>query len=265
MDDSTVRTRIWNEEPEPDNPFAARRALCHGFDVFGDVLGKANLTEYLFLLFAGEPPSAEQARLLNDLAVALANPGPRDHSVLAAMAGGAGGSTFAASLMAALAAGAGQHGGAHEVAEFMELWNACGDDVSAWSHTLRRPSQDERADIWKRRETPPGFDPHGSSCPGIVLGALERLSTISPKNNLRWLKNHRVTLETIAEVPLNMVAVAAGGFRDLGFDSSAGEMLFLLLRLPGAAAHALEQQGQGWRSYPFFKDGLTCGDEEANQ
>ena len=34
-------------------------------------------------------------------------------------------------------------------------------------------------------------------------------------------------------------------------------MLFLLLRLPGAAVHALEQKKLGWRKYPFFGDGLT--------
>jgi len=34
-------------------------------------------------------------------------------------------------------------------------------------------------------------------------------------------------------------------------------MLFLLLRLPGAAVHSLEQKKLGWRKYPFFGDGLT--------
>jgi citrate synthase len=29
-------------------------------------------------------------------------------------------------------------------------------------------------------------------------------------------------------------------------------MLFLLLRLPGAAAHALEQGQSGFRSFPFY-------------
>jgi len=38
-------------------------------------------------------------------------------------------------------------------------------------------------------------------------------------------------------------------------------MLFLLLRLPGAAAHALEQKEHGWRKYPFFGDGLTLTDD----
>ena len=38
---NTLRTGIWQEEAEPDNPFAARIARCHGYDVYGQVLGRA--------------------------------------------------------------------------------------------------------------------------------------------------------------------------------------------------------------------------------
>src|SRR5205814_8308814 len=112
-DDKTekVLTRIWLEEPEPDNAFATRAAYCHGFDVYGEMLGRASWSDMLYLLFLGETPSRQQATLLNALAVALANAGPRDPAVHAAMCAGVGGSTAAASLMAALAVGAGQHTG----------------------------------------------------------------------------------------------------------------------------------------------------------
>ena len=55
------------------------------------------------------------------LALALANPGPRDPMVHAAMCGGVGGSHAAASLIAALAVGAGQSGGAREVLRYAEV------------------------------------------------------------------------------------------------------------------------------------------------
>jgi citrate synthase len=38
----------------------------------------------------------------------------------------------------------------------------------------------------------------------------------------------------------------------LGFSPNEGEMLYLLLRLPGAAAHALEQDGYGYKQFPFY-------------
>ncbi len=49
-----------------------------------------------------------------------------------------------------------------------------------------------------------------------------------------------------------MSGVAAAAFRDLGLNAEQGEMLYLLLRLPGAAAHALEQKQVGFKRFPFF-------------
>ena len=50
-----------------------------------------------------------------------------------------------------------------------------------------------------------------------------------------------------------MNGVAAAALRDLGFAPAQGEMLFLLLRLPGAAVHALEQKEYGHKNFPFFR------------
>ena len=60
-----IASRIWQEIPVPENPFRPARCLCAGFDVYGDLLGKASWTEYLFLLLRLEPPTPEQHRLLD--------------------------------------------------------------------------------------------------------------------------------------------------------------------------------------------------------
>lgn len=72
-----IHTRIWAEEPETDNPFSAAACYCRGYDVYGELLNKASFVEYLYLLFIGERPAPKQAQLLERLAIALANPGPR--------------------------------------------------------------------------------------------------------------------------------------------------------------------------------------------
>jgi citrate synthase len=54
-----------------------------------------------------------------------------------------------------------------------------------------------------------------------------------------------------------MTGVIAAAFTDLELTDEQAEMLFLLLRLPGAAVHSLEQKKLGWRKYPFFGEGLT--------
>ena len=247
----TIRTRIWLEEPEPDNPFSTRTAHCHGYDVYGEMLGRARWVEMLWLLFHGERPMPAQADLLEALAIAVANAGPRDPAVHAAMCGGVGGSTAASCLMAALAVGAGQSTGAREVFLAMELWADCGTDIDAWRHALGKPAAGP-AGVWPVLEHPPGFDPHGVTTSTIVMQTLRCLAQLGGGGRLAWLDRHRTTLEAAAEGPLAMTGVAAAALADLGFTPDAGEMLHLLLRLPGAAAHALEQRRYGHKTFPFF-------------
>lgn len=251
-----IQTRIWREEPEADNPFAVRSAHCRGYDVFGQMLGKAKWTEMLCLLFRDELPSPEALHLLETLAVALANPGPRDPSVYSAMCGGACGSPAAASLMAALSAGAGRHGGAREVFDAMTAWRACGRNLASWSDYPATDSG-QTMDIWPAREHLPGFDPHGVSTPTTVVLLLTILADIGTPPCLGWLAENRQELEKLAGLPLNQAGVAAAAFVDLGFSPKEGEMLYLILRLPGAAAHALEQEANGFRKFPFYTVDLT--------
>lgn len=247
-----VHTRIWAETSEPDNPFAAAACHCRGYDVYGELLNKAGFVEYLYLLFAGERPTPPQARLLERLAIALANPGPREASVHAAMCAGVGGSPAASMLMAALGVGAGNLGGGHEVRVAMEAWEGFGCDLAAWQALLKDPPRPERADIWTPLEHAPGFDPHGVRCATPVMQTLGSLSAIGAGGHLPWLAEHRLSLEAAAGAPLALSGVAAAALRDLGLGAEHGEMLYLLLRLPGAAVHALEQKRHGFKRFPFF-------------
>lgn len=252
----TIRTRIWHEEADPDNPFAAQVVRCRGYDVYGEMLGRARWTDMLFLLFVGQPPTPAQAELLETLAIALANPGPRDASVHAAMCGGIGGSTSASCLTAALAVGAGLNGGAREVFQAIENWQSCAHDLERWAVRLTgRPP--EIASIWPTAEHPPGFDPHAVHTALPVCQSLAALAACSPGPRLAWLAEHRLQLETLAGHPLALSGVAAAALADLDLNPDQGEMLYLLLRLPGAAAHALEQRQTSHRDFPFFALELT--------
>lgn len=261
MSEATVTSKFWQEQPEADNPFAAALCRCAGFDVYGDLLGKATATDYWFLLLRHEPPKPWERDLLNALAVAIGNAGPRDLSVHAAMSGGAGGSGLAACLMAALAPAAGNFGGAMEVNTLISLWRQFGTDLAAWQAHVAQdfplaPPPDELAQVWPSLEHPPGFDPYGASCTTPVKQALDALAARSNGPHLSWLRDQREVLEASAKKPLTLCAVAAAALADLGCEPAVGEMLYLLLRLPGAAAHALEQHERGWRTLPFYNDGL---------
>lgn len=245
-----IRTRIWREEAEPDNPFTARAAYCRGYDVYGEMLGQARWVEMLLLLFRDEAPTSAQADMLETLAVALANPGPRDASVHAAMCGGVCGSTAASSLMAALAVGAGQYAGGHEVYLAMDAWAQCGDDLELWQRWIDGQTATPGS-IWPAPEHPPGFDPHGTRTATPVRQTLDCLAGYGTGSHLIWLQQNLIALEAVAGCPLALSGVAAAAFSDLELTPEQGEMLHLLLRLPGAAAHALEQRPLGYKKFPF--------------
>lgn len=249
---NTIHTRIWREEAEADHPFATRAAFCRGYDVFGQMVGNARWVEMLALLFRDELPSAATLDLLEALAVALANPGPRDPSIHAAMCGGVGGSSAAASLIAALSVGAGRYRGAREVFDAMSAWETCGTDLNAWHAHVQHDTQNDIVDTWPRREHAPGFDPHGVATATSVCQLLETLARIGATPRLSWLAAQRPQLEKTVGLPLDIGGVAAAAFADLGYKPNEGEMLYLLLRLPGAAAHALEQERYGYKQFPFY-------------
>jgi citrate synthase len=250
-----IESRIWLEEPEPNNAFACRAAYCHGYDVYGELVGNAGWADMLFLLFKGEAPARRQAAALQVLAVALANPGPREASVHAAMCAGVGGSPAAAALTAALAVGAGGAGGARELFLAMEGWLACDRSLELWNRHLSEPGLQRGAPlgIWPAAEHPAGFDPLGVETPTPVRQVLARLVMLDGDSRCAWLQANLASLEQAAGHPLSLIGVAAAAFADLGMSAEEGEMLFLLLRLPGAAAHALEQRALGHKRFPFYE------------
>ena len=246
-----IHTRIWQDEPEPDNPFATRAAYCRGYDVHGELVGQARWVQMLMLLLRDELPSDAALATLEALAVALANPGPRDASVHAAMCAGVGGSTAASALIAALSVGAGRHGGARDVHDALRMWRQCGPDLQAWSAYVASTAADP-VEVWPARAHVPGFDPHGVSTPTSVRQLLATLARLGGGARAGWLLAHLDEAHAVLGLPLAISGVAAAVLADLGLSPDEGEMLYLLLRLPGAAAHALEQKAGGFKQFPFY-------------
>jgi citrate synthase len=256
---AAITTALWQEEPEPTNPYAARVARCRGYDVYGQMLGRAGWADMLFLLFTGEAPSSAQKAVLESLAVAVANPGPRHPAVHAAECGGVAGSPAAACLTAALAVGAGAAGGAREVHRAVTAWQASKGELDPLAAELARVVAEPAIETWPAAEVWPGFDAHSHVCPLPVLQTLEHLMAVSPGAALATLSRGRARLEAGAGRGLAMTGVAAAAYVDLGLGADAAEMLHLLLCLPGAASHALEQRRLGFKKFPFGE--LECLDD----
>lgn len=249
-------TSIWREEAEADNPFAAAKCFCSGYDVFNDILAGASWFEYLYLMFKLEKPQPWQVALMEKTAIAVANLGIRSHQVRAAMNAGAGGSTSASALMASLAVGAGSLGGAREILLSIMRLQECKQNLSAW---VESPNckQTIEVDSWPEVEHPPGFDPNGVSCTTPVKQLLSLCSDYEQAKNTQWLEKNRKELEKAFEMPLAMTGVVSSVLYDIGFSAEEGEMLYLFLTLPGAAVHSLEQKKLGYKKYPFFLDRIS--------
>jgi len=236
-----LKSRIWSEAPDPRSPFIGRQVRLCGYDYYGGILGAADWLEVVWLLFCGDAPSAAQRGLANDVAVMLADPGPRDPSVHAAMCGGIGGSRQAASLMAALAVAAGDAGGSGELTRAMSALDSAADR-QALAAGLRA-----RADA---NGTWPGFSAASRHSAEGVLTALALLCRSSLADRLHLLQAQQRCSE--GRAGLTLLGVAAAAFCDLGLDAGQAEAMFLLFRLPGALAHAAEQHGRPHRDFPFF-------------
>lgn len=250
-------SNIWHEEANERDPFVADKCYLAGYDVYGDLLGKVNWIDYLYVLFRQNPPEKNVSACFNNLAIALACRGPRDVATQAATSAAAGGSTLASCLMAALAVGAGQSGGAREVFYSAQLWSEFGSDSKQWQNYFENRAWVKPQDsVWPGSEHPWGFDPLGVCCSLPLIQTLDRLSSDKQFTLLAWFKENRSYLEELAGLPISMTGIAACAFIDLGFDPQQAEMLFLLLSLPGIAALSMEQHWNGWAKYPFHKDGL---------
>lgn len=263
-----LSSAFWQESAEPDNPFATRVALCSGYDVYGDLLKHADAIDMLWLLLTGQAPDIKQKPLINKLAIALANFGPRDTACQASMSAAAGGSGAAACLMSGLAVAAGNVNGARELNEAINIWQTCGNQFDRWQLALQKysvPPETAYTDSWLPLESPPGFDLNGVSCTTPVKQTLDHLSQQPDTTSLFWLRQHREQLECITQLPLSMIGVCAAAMHDLELSREQGEMLYLLSRLPGIAAHALEQRQQGWDQFPFYPEGLDIADPSQKQ
>lgn len=260
--DDRIHTGIWREIPMPDNPFRARVAYCRGYDVYGSMLGSARWIDMLWLLMRHDLPDGPQLQVLETLAVALANPGPRDPSVHAAMCSSVCGSPAAAALVAAIAVGAGRCGGAREVYDAMRMWLRHGADAQAWQ-AYAHPLPEEQLDVFPGRQHVPGFDPHGVTVATPVRQLLARMGQLGAGAATDWLNTMQDVACGCIGLPLAMTGVAAAVLHDLGFTPEEGEMLYLLLRLPGAAGHALEQQATGFKNFPFYRLDLDANAQEA--
>jgi citrate synthase len=247
-----LRTRIWQELPDQDNPWLATGAQCHGFS-HSAMIEHLDYPQTLFLLLRGELPSARQAELLRRFLVAFCNPGPRHGATRATMSAAASGTQTRHLGAIGLALLGGDHLGSGEVESAAAFLARHRDTVDA--EALARSLSTEMAgDQAGDRRIAPGF--------GTLYGAIDPYardlaallhSGADDRPTLGWGERFAASLHPTGCGWL-MPGVAAAVCVDLGFAPRTAGALFQIAALPGLLAHGLEMSRQGLQAIPFVSD-----------
>ncbi len=244
-------TKIWQEIESPSNPYLADSCRCHGYDLL-ELAQKRSFVEVFYLLFRGELPDANEARLLEQLMIALINPGPRHPATRAAMNAGVGSTDREHILPISLSIYGGSHLGATEALSAMDFFH---------KHSKIAPQQLAH-ELITNGIPPSEGDWHIAPGFGSRFGGVDPMAT-KIANHLSGLPGKHETLlwgcafaNALNEHYLGWLApaVAAAVFTDLGFSPLAAAGLFQLLGAPGLLAHGVELANKPVTAMPFVKD-----------
>ncbi len=261
-----VITSIWKEEARGGNPFYPETSRCHGYDFYGELLGKRDFIEILHLLLRGELPGERQKEHFNLLMSAVINPGPRDPAVHIAMSGSMSGVPTGSALGAGMAVAQGSVEGSAAVEETMRWLLLCRQtllsskdrrgemkgflarvsDPAYWEPVFGKP-----ADL-------PGFGRLYGERDGQAVALIELLARRGFAGfHLRLLRESERRLDPVTSGWIRLYGVFAASLLDLGFTPEQGNGLFLMARSGGMLAHLCEQVGRNWREFPtWFGPGI---------
>lgn len=243
-------TKLWQEIPDAENPYLAARCRCHGYDIL-ELAEKLSFVEVLFLLFKGELPSRQEARLLETIFIAMINPGPRHPATRAAMNAAVSRTNTQHLLPIGLSVLSGSYLGGGEVLAAMRF---LADNLSL------HPEETAAACLLPQRPLEGDFHPapgFGSRFGGIdpLPAQLADILCEMPGcgKNLRWGKDFAALLRPQAMGWLS-TGIAAATLCDLGFTPWAGAGLFQLMNAPGILAHGLELADKPLTFMPFLAE-----------
>ena len=244
-------TKIWQEVGSQDNPYLAEAAVCHGYDLI-ELIQKRSFVDVLYLMFRGEFPTTNEATLLEQLMIALINPGPRHPATRAAMNAGVGSTNPEHILPIALTIYGGSYLGAAEVEPAMSFFRKQRKkDPAQLAHELIENCSPPKEGDW---HIAPGFGSRFGSVDPMAKKIAEHLAGL-PGNHktLQWGCKFAIALN---DDSLGWLApsIAAAVFTDLGFSPRAGAGLFQLMGAPGLLAHGVELANKPITAMPFLKD-----------
>lgn len=244
-----VSTSITKEIASPDNPFVSVKQLIHGYDLTSLVQERSFL-DTVFLLITGHLATTEQEKLLNALAVALCNLGPRAYPCRAAMVAGVSKSNAGNLLPIGLSIASGADGGSKEVEESHHfIATHINDDPSALANELTSHLEKESDEF----VVTAGFSSQFKHPHELYISLANTLLEQHQCHTLEWaLLFSQAISHTGASI--NPCGLAAAVLFDLGIPARESGVLYQFLIAPGILAHGLEQTHKPITSIPFLSD-----------
>lgn len=248
------KTKISEEKSLSNDPFLPDSLSTYGYDIIKELLPNANIVDYLFLMLTGTRPNPSEVILLEKLSILLINPGIRDTGMRAAMNAGVGSAPPSAVLISAISGSSGQYGGSREVRLIMRWLIAATTSDELFNANCINHIVAEENSIWPNLEHTPGFTKFESKTSTFVIDCLNFFEQLDNFDHVNWLANNYQRIGSQLNNGLSINALIAALCCDLGLNEEQAEYLFLTLRLPAAAAFAMEQRTLGWKHFPFFAD-----------
>lgn len=248
-----IRTRIWEEIADADNPYLARGARCHGY-ALSDLIAERSLADVIFLLIRGELPKRRQARLFERFLIAFCNPGPRNAATRAVMNAAASKTHVANLLPIGLAILGGAHGGAAEVESATRFIGSNLDKDPVACAEERLAGVVEQSSAQGDIRIAPGFGTLYGGIDPFAIRLFEDVSRGDSENRaMLWAKRFAARLNAVGSGWLP-TGVAAAICVELGFPGRTAASLLQLAAAPGLVAHGLEMAGRGVEAMPFVPD-----------
>lgn len=225
------------------------RILVRGYPL-DELMGRLSFAEAVYLLLGGELPSPAAGRLMDALLVSSIDHGATPPSTLAARNVATTGAPVRAAAAAGLLAFGSPLGGGGDIEACLRFLDEGLALVGEWvspDDAARRLVDQSPAD----GAAPPGFghrfhtrDPRAAR---LLQLALELELDSAHVQLIRSVE--RVLAERHDDAPghppqINEEGAIAAICGDLGFDAEAANALFMISRLPGIVAHAVEEKNR---------------------
>ena len=233
------RTALTSIEPN--------KILIRGY-ALDEMMGRVSFGEAVYLLLTGELPSRDAGRLVEALLVSSIDHGTTPPSTLATRNVATTGAPIRAAAAAGILALGSPLGGGGNIAgciRFLDEGLALVGEWVSFDDAARRIVEQARA----KGQIPPGFghsfhtrDPRAARLLQMALELDLEGRYLQLIRSVERVLAERRSASSESPLPINVDGAIAALCADLGLDAGVASALFMVSRLPGVVAHAIEEQ-----------------------